>query len=113
MSRENLIFKKFIQEHQYQLDLNRRGMKSGKDSVMGRHELEKHSSDRSSVRWSMRVLSCHPCQPHVRQCMESVWIGEIGQGMNLINGRAERSSDLITGSSSNITRSRPTHPPAQ
>ena len=66
------------QEYKTQLRLHKKGKEGGKDSVMGRHIVEKHQGNYDGVDFSMQVLSHHLSHPHGRQVWEAMWIEDFG-----------------------------------
>ena len=93
------------QEHLYQYDLHRRGLKGGKPSVCGRHVEEAHQGDHS-VKWVMSVVSQHGSNTHQRQVAEATCIDEIPEDL-LINTRGERGTDHISKASGTVARHKP------
>ena len=74
---------------------------SGKDSVIGRHQVECHDSDHSITDFSMKVWTHHLGSTHQRQVREKVLIDEYAT----INTRTEMGSDLVSQPTMAMSRS--------
>ena len=89
-------------EHAAQFRLAKEGRRGGVSSVMARHAREVHQGN-MDIDFKMEVLSSHLQKAHVRLCSEAVRIQEVPEHL-LINNKAEGGSDLVTRSSSQVSR---------
>ena len=84
-----------------QFRLFQEGKVSGKDSVIGRHQVECHNSDYAITDFSMRIWTHHLGSTHQRQVSEKVLIDEYAT----INTRTEMGSDLASQPTMAMSRS--------
>ena len=94
-------------EHKNQYRLFKEGKVSGKDSVIGRHQVECHNSDHSVTDFSMRVWNHYLGSTHQRQVNEKVLIDQYAT----INTRTEMGTDLATQHTLSMSRSVSQLPP--